>query len=199
VDYEGERAGDGRYTIVMKNRNYEFKARVDDLQEYERKLLTIDPEFRGTDHQTDTYFNVKRGRLKLREGNIENALINYDRDDIAGSKKSDVILYRHTPDDALKDILVRQLGIRVIVSKIRRIYFKGNVKFHFDTVEGLGSFIEVEAIDERDEFTIKQLKAQCDHYLHFFGVTKNQLVDKSYSDMLKSKTKDPRSKTKDPR
>jgi adenylate cyclase class 2 len=192
VDYEGERAGDGRYTIVMKNRNYEFKARVDDLQEYERKLLTIDPEFRGTDHQTDTYFNVKRGRLKLREGNIENALINYDRDDIAGSKKSDVILYRHTPDDALKDILVRQLGIRVIVSKIRRIYFKGNVKFHFDTVEGLGSFIEVEAIDERDEFTIKQLKAQCDHYLHFFGVTKNQLVDKSYSDMLKSKTKDPR-------
>jgi adenylate cyclase class 2 len=176
----------------MKIKNYEFKARVDDLQEYERKLLTIDPEFRGTDHQTDTYFNVKRGRLKLREGNIENALINYDRDDIAGSKKSDVILYRHTPDDALKDILVRQLGIRVIVSKIRRIYFKGNVKFHFDTVEGLGSFIEVEAIDERDEFTIKQLKAQCDHYLHFFGVTKNQLVDKSYSDMLKSKTKDPR-------
>jgi adenylate cyclase class 2 len=176
----------------MKNRNYEFKARVDDLQEYERKLLTIDPEFRGTDHQTDTYFNVKRGRLKLREGNIENALINYDRDDIAGSKKSDVILYRHTPDDALKDILVRQLGIRVIVSKIRRIYFIGNVKFHFDTVEGLGSFIEVEAIDERDEFTVKQLKAQCDHYLHFFGVTKNQLVDKSYSDMLKSKTKDPR-------
>jgi adenylate cyclase class 2 len=176
----------------MKIKNYEFKARVDDLQEYERKLLTIDPEFRGTDHQTDTYFNVKRGRLKLREGNIENALINYDRDDIAGSKKSDVILYRHTPDDALKDILVRQLGIRVIVSKIRRIYFKRNVKFHFDTVEGLGSFIEVEAIDERDEFTVKQLKAQCDHYLHFFGVTKNQLVDKSYSDMLKSKTKDPR-------
>jgi adenylate cyclase class 2 len=176
----------------MKIKNYEFKARVDDLQEYEKKLLTIDPEFRGTDHQTDTYFNVKRGRLKLREGNIENALINYDRDDIAGSKKSDVILYRHTPDDALKDILVRQLGIRVIVSKIRRIYFKRNVKFHFDTVEGLGSFIEVEAIDERDEFTVKQLKAQCDHYLHFFGVTKNQLVDKSYSDMLKSKTKDPR-------
>ncbi len=157
---------------------------MDDLPEYEKKLLTIDPEFRGTDHQTDTYFNVKRGRLKLREGNIENALINYDRDDIAGSKKSDVILYRHTPDDALKDILVRQFGIRVIVSKISKIYFKGNVKFHFDTVEGLGSFIEVEAIDEKDEFTAEQLKAQCDHYLSFFGVTKDQLVDRSYSDML---------------
>jgi len=174
----------------MKIKNHEFKARVDDLQEYEKKLLTVDPEFRGTDHQTDTYFNVKHGRLKLREGNIENALINYNREDIAGSKSSDVILYRHTPDDALKDILVRQFGIRVIVSKIRRIYFKGNVKFHFDTVEGLGSFIEVEAIDVKDEFTAEQLKDQCDHYLHFFGVTKDQLVDRSYSDMVKPKTEE---------
>lgn len=173
----------------MKIRNYEFKASVEDIQMYEKMLLTIDPEFRGTDNQTDTYFNVKYGRLKLREGNIENALINYDRDDIAGSKKSDVILYRHAPDDALKDILVRQFGIRVIVSKIRKIYFKENVKFHFDTVEGLGSFIEVEAIDEKDEFTAEQLKAQCDHYIHFFGVTKDQLVERSYSDMVESMSK----------
>lgn len=177
----------------MKIRNHEFKARVKDLQEYENRLLKIDPEFRGTDHQTDTYFNVKRGRLKLREGNIENALINYDRDDIAGSKKSDVILYRHAPDDALKDILTKQFGIRVIVNKIRRIYFKGNIKFHFDTVEGLGSFIEVEAIDDKDEFTTEQLRAQCDHYLNFFGVTKEQLIDRSYSDMLEDK----RPKTED--
>jgi len=185
----------------MKIKNYEFKASVDDLQEYERKLLTIDPEFRGTDQQTDTYFNVKRGRLKLREGNIENALINYDRDDIAGSKESDVILYRHMPDDALKDILVRQLGIRVIVSKIRKIYFKGNVKFHFDTVEGLGSFIEVEAIDERNEFTAEQLKAQCDRYLGFFGVTKDQLIDRSYSDMVENgsrKTEDRSARAESP-
>jgi predicted adenylyl cyclase CyaB len=174
----------------MKIRNYEFKARVDDLQEYEKMLLTLNPEFRGTDHQADTYFNVKRGRLKLREGNIENALINYNRDDIAGSKSSDVILYRHAPDAALKEILVKQFGIRVVVSKIRRIYFIGNVKFHFDSVEGLGTFIEVEAIDDKDEFTTDQLKAQCDHYLHFFGVKKDQLVDRSYSDMVESKTKE---------
>ena len=170
----------------MKIKNYEFKARVEDLQEYENRLLTLDPEFRGTDHQTDTYFNVKHGRLKLREGNIENALIYYERDDIAGSKKSDVILYRHSPDDALKDILVKQFGIRVIVSKIRRIYFIRNIKFHFDTVDGLGTFIEVEAIDDKDEFITEQLKAQCDHYIHFFGITKEQLVDRSYSDLLES-------------
>jgi adenylate cyclase class IV len=39
-------------------------------------------------------------------------------------------------------------GIKVIVQKKRRIYFIGNVKFHFDTIAELGTFIEVEAIDK---------------------------------------------------
>jgi len=95
----------------MKIRNYEFKARVDDPREYENSLLTLDPEFRGTDLQTDTYFNVKQGRLKLREGNNENALISYHREDTAGSKLSEVVFYRHAPDAALKEILVKQFGI----------------------------------------------------------------------------------------
>lgn len=172
----------------MEIRNFEFKARVASLEEYEKKLLELNPEFRGTDHQTDTYFSVSHGRLKLREGNIENALISYRREDTAGSKLSEVILYRHAPDPALKSIMIRQFGIKVIVSKIRRIYFIGIVKFHFDTVEGLGTFIEVEAIDSSDEFTTEQLKAQCDHYFHFFRITKEQLVDRSYSDLLSKTT-----------
>ena len=32
----------------MRIKNYEFKAHVDDLREYEKRLLTLDPEFRGT-------------------------------------------------------------------------------------------------------------------------------------------------------
>jgi len=168
----------------MKIKNYEFKARVESLQEYEEKLFTLGPDFIGTDYQTDTYFNVSHGRLKLREGNIENALISYNREDTAGSKLSEVLLYRHAPDPALKSILIRQLGIKIVVSKIRRIYFIGNVKFHFDTVERLGSFIEVEAIDDKGEFTVEQLRLQCDHYLGFFGIRKEQLADRSYSDMM---------------
>jgi adenylate cyclase class IV len=33
------------------------------------------------------------------------------------------------------------------VDKKREIYFINNVKFHIDTVDGAGSFIEIEAID----------------------------------------------------
>jgi predicted adenylyl cyclase CyaB len=138
----------------------------------------------GLDHQIDTYFHVQKGRLKLREGNIENSLINYDRENIAGSKLSDIILYKHEPNAALKNILVHQLGVKTIVDKKRKIYFIDNVKFHFDVVENLGTFIEVEAIDSDGKYSIEALKVQCDHYFEFFGLTAINIVDQSYSDLI---------------
>lgn len=168
----------------MNIKNFEFKAKVEQIEKYENKLLTLNPEYRGLDHQIDTYFNVRYGRLKLREGNIENSLINYDRENISGSKKSEIILYKHEPNIALKDILTKQLGIKVVVKKKRKIYFIGNVKFHFDVVKNLGHFIEVEAIDENEKFDFKELKTQCDKYFNFFELTEKDLVDKSYSDLI---------------
>jgi len=168
----------------MEIKNFEFKAKVDDLSYYENKLLKLDPVFIGTDHQVDTYFHVKKGRLKLREGNIENALINYNRENITGLKSSDVILYNFQPNPALKNILASQLGIKVVVSKTRNIYFIDNVKFHFDKVENLGNFIEVEAIDTTGKHDIVDLQNQCEKYYEFFGVKKTNLVDRSYSDLI---------------
>ena len=132
----------------MNIKNFEFKARVDSTEKYENKLLTLNPRFEGIDHQVDTYFNVSKGRLKLRERNIENSLIYYERENAADAKRSDVILFRFQPDIALKKILALQLGITVVVDKLRKIYFINNIKFHFDTVDALGNFIEVEAIDD---------------------------------------------------
>jgi len=156
------------------------------LEKYENKLLQLNPIFQGEDHQIDTYFNVAKGRLKLREGNIENALINYDREDTADSKKSEIILYQHQPNKTLKEILTLQLGVKIIVDKKRKIYFIDNVKFHFDTVENLGTFIEVEAIDNSERFTIEELKEQCEKYYKFFELNKSDLIDKSYSDLIEN-------------
>ena len=168
----------------MNIRNFEFKAKVDNIEKYESRLLTLNPVFIGLDHQIDTYFNTQQGRLKLREGDIENSLINYDRENFSGSKESHIILYQHEPNVALKNILTRQLGVKIIVDKRRKIYFIDNVKFHFDIVENLGTFIEVEAIDDKAEFTIEELKCQCDKYFDFFELSKQNIIDKSYSDLL---------------
>ncbi len=168
----------------MNIKNFEFKAKVENIEKYENKLLTLSPKFQGIDHQIDTYFNAQHGRLKLREGNIENSLINYDRQNVSGSKESQIILYQHQPDVALKNILTRQLGIKIIVDKKRKIYFIDNIKFHFDIVKNLGTFIEVEAIDNSEEFTSEELKSQCEKYFDFFELTEENTVDKSYSDLI---------------
>ena len=118
----------------MPHINFEFKARTNNLPELENKLIELNAEFIGEDNQTDTYFNVEKGRLKLREGNIENSLIYYERKNVAGAKQSDVILFKYNADASLKNILLKVHGIKVVVNKIRKIYFIGNVKFHFDTI-----------------------------------------------------------------
>jgi adenylate cyclase, class 2 len=167
--------------------NFEFKATTNDLQKLEDLLLQLNPRFVGTDHQTDTYFHVSTGRLKLREGNIENALIHYERTDSAQAKQSNVTLYQHQPSSHLKQILVQSLGVKVIVDKKRKIYFIDNVKFHFDQVEGLGSFVEVEAIDVNGDLGLNKLVDQCNVYAHLFRLSQDQFIAGSYSDLLLAK------------
>jgi adenylate cyclase, class 2 len=164
--------------------NIEFKAQADNIKSLEEKLQTLTPTFIGEDNQKDTYYEVKIGRLKLREGNIENALIWYERADFAGAKQSDILLYKHAPDNALKEILLKLHGVKIIVDKKRRIYFVNNVKIHFDYVVNLGSFIEVEAIDKDGLIGIDELKKQCDFFATFFDIQKEDFMDTSYSDML---------------
>lgn len=173
--------------LRMKIAVIEFKVQVKNLNQLQNKLVELHPLFIGEDHQIDTYFKVVNGRLKLREGTIENALIYYERSDAADSKQSNVLLYKHTTDLSLKEILCKLHGVKVIVDKMRKIYFIDNVKFHFDTVDGLGTFMEVEAIDETGEFAAHQLKEQCDKYFSFFGFNNSDYVSCSYSDLLLAK------------
>ena len=165
--------------------NFEFKARSADNDALEKKLLTLDPQFIGEDLQVDTYFNVSNGRLKLREGKIENALIWYERKNEAEAKVSKILLYQHAPDPSLKIILIKVLGIKVVVEKKRRIYFIGHIKFHFDTVPGLGTFVEVEAIDRTGDIGLPQLQQDCEKYASLFNIQSNDYIPHSYSDMIK--------------
>lgn len=167
--------------------NIEFKAKHSNIAKAEAKLLTLNPSFVGTDYQKDTYYNVPNGRLKLREGNIENALIYYTRENTANAKQSNVLLYQHLPNDNLKEILKTLHGVKVVVEKKRKIYFVNNVKIHFDVVPKLGSFIEVEAIDKDNTITIEALQQQCDYFIDFFEIQQQDFESKSYSDLLLEK------------
>jgi adenylate cyclase, class 2 len=164
--------------------NIEFKAHCKEPDKVREILLREGADYKGRDHQVDIYFNVPNGRLKLRKGNIENSLIGYERTDYAGAKQSNVYLFRTEPGTPLEDILKTTLGIKVIVDKQRDIYFIGNVKFHLDEVKGLGSFMEVEAIDSEGTIGRESLEKQCDHYKNLLEIKDVDMVSQSYSDLL---------------
>ncbi len=168
----------------MGHINIEIKARCAQPDAVRSFLSAQKAEYRGLDHQIDTYFKVRHGRLKLRQGTIENALIHYEREEKAGPKQSNVLLYQAGPDPTLKEILTKALGILVVVEKQRQIYFLGNVKFHIDTVPQLGSFVEIEAIDREGTIGQAQLLKQCHKFCQELDVAQQDLVSVSYSDLL---------------
>lgn len=175
----------------MAHINIEIKARCDRPERIRQILEDSSAEFKGVDHQVDTYFQVPTGRLKLRQGNIENSLIFYDRPNDAGPKRANVSLFRtDTPGGVqLHEVLTQTLPVLVVIDKQREIYFVGNVKFHIDAVEKLGHFVEIEAIDETGTLGPEKLRDQCDYYINLFGITGADLVDVSYSDLLLERNK----------
>lgn len=140
--------------------------------------------YKGTDFQTDTYFNTTKGRLKLREGNIENNLIYYERENKTGPRQSNFSLLEVPDPEMLKEMLAAAVGIKVAVEKKREIFFIENIKFHLDTLEQLGSFVEIEASNKYAPLTTAQLKEQCDYYVQQFAIGEADFVNVSYSDIL---------------
>jgi adenylate cyclase class 2 len=172
----------------MAHINIEIKAKCFHPEKVEAFLLANGARFVGLDHQKDTYFNVPSGRLKLRQGNIENSLIFYNRPDQTGPKQSDFLLSKVRDGVTEEQVLAKALGVKVVVEKNRKIFFIDNIKFHIDEVPGLGSFVEIEAGNLHDaSITIEQLHAQCARYMKAFEIAEGDLIDRSYSDMLLDK------------
>jgi len=173
-------------------RNVEIKAHCPDPQQVASRLRKANARYIGLDEQRDTYFKVEEGRLKLREGTIENALIYYRRTDESGPKLSDVRIYRNSELADLREVLLAGLAVDVVVDKSRHIYFLDNVKIHLDTVPVLGHFVEVEAIDPAGTGNLEQLRRQCQQVMEVLNVRPGQLVSTSYSDLLRSRRDAPR-------
>jgi adenylate cyclase class 2 len=178
------------YTRMMKILNYEFKARLRNVRYVRSTLRSLHARFVGTDRQVDTYFRCPHGRLKLREGNIENALIYYERPDAAEARASRVQMANVQAKSDIKAVLSSTLGVLTVVEKRREIYFVDNVKIHLDRIRDLGDFIEVEAIRELkgrvsgSAITNRMIRQQARKFQKLFRIADSDIIAASYSDML---------------
>jgi predicted adenylyl cyclase CyaB len=148
-------------------RNLERKVRNADLAAARAALQAMGARHEGVQHQTDTYFQARAGRLKLREMEGQQAvLIWYDRPENAEVRTSAYYLVP-VPDPALlRAALAGALGVRGEVRKQRDVWHWHNVRAHLDEVEGLGTFVEFEAVlapgetEESSQERLKELSAR---------------------------------------
>jgi adenylate cyclase class 2 len=164
-------------------KNLELKSPYDSLSRAKRIARAMGAMHKGTLRQVDTYFNVRSGRLKLREIDGEQfELIYYER---ANSKKSRYSDYRIMPlaePRSARDLFRALFGISVVVRKKRTLFLYQNARIHIDRVERLGTFIEFEVV-------VNQGKIQARALMQFlrkeFNIDATSLIGGSYSDMLR--------------
>ncbi|MBN2216285.1 MAG: class IV adenylate cyclase [Pirellulales bacterium] len=165
-------------------RNIELKARVDDLDLARQTAEAIADKRLGARRQVDTYFRCHQGRLKLRQMDRSAAqLIWYARPDQPDAKASDYLVVPVANPETLKTALAAALGVLVIVEKHREAFLWKNVRIHLDRVEGLGDFLEFEAVlgPTDDDAVGRQRLAELTEQ---FRIDKEHLVPASYSDLL---------------
>ncbi len=167
----------------MKN-NYEIKYPIRDYRKVKNVLNTLTHFSRHTEEQSDIYFKVKKGRLKLRIINNDSGhLIYYERGESSGKRISKYIISKTADFTELIDILKRQFEILISVHKIREIFIFENVRIHLDNVRLLGKFLEIEIIYE----SILQAKKQMKELISLLDIKENKLIKGSYSDLLINK------------
>jgi homotetrameric cytidine deaminase len=165
-------------------RNVELKASDADPRRSLELALALGAEDRGEIAQRDTYFSRARGRLKLREQEPGEAeLIAYERADAADARESE---YRIAPvgeAEPMRDALDAALGTLVVVEKRRRLLLWEGVRIHLDEVEGLGAFLELEAVAEPGSDLAAE-RDKVDRLRSELGIDDAALVAGSYSDLL---------------
>ncbi len=165
-------------------RNVEVKARADDLALLRARLVEIKACETYELHQTDTFFHVSHGRLKLREfGDGKAELIFYDRADRRAARLSEYERIPCEQPEQLRRALASSLGVRGVVRKKREVALVDRTRVHFDEVEGLGSFLELEVVLGEEE-SLSAGERIADNLLRELRVPRSTLISRAYIDLM---------------
>jgi len=169
-------------------RNVEIKARVRDAARLRERALALADGPPELIVQTDTFFAVPSGRLKLRafaDGGGE--LIFYERPDAAGPKTSRYGIAPVADAAALLAVLAAALPRRGVVRKERELLLAGRTRIHLDRVDALGDFLELEVVLAEGEDAAAG-EAEARQLLRRLGIEDADLVSGAYIDLFAARS-----------
>ena len=165
-------------------RNVELKAKDPDPERSLAICRALDAVDSGVICQRDTYFNVPSGGLKLREESPGRPhLIQFQRANEAQQRPSSYRIVAIEDGTSLRAALRESLGERGVVVKRRHLFLWRDVRIHLDDVEGLGSFLELEAVAPVDSDLTHEYELVAE-LRDAFSITDELLCAHGYADQL---------------
>jgi len=162
--------------------NVEFKAELRDLALAETICKAMGATHAEVLEQTDTYYKVPSGRLKRREQTgHETEYIFYDRADKAEARLSHYVIYDEV--SARQRFACDSLPVLVVVRKKRVVYLIEQIRIHLDTVDHLGTFLELEAVVSRAH-NVRDCHEKVQQIRTKLRPALGEMLSTSYSDML---------------
>lgn len=169
--------------------NLELKVVAPNLEEIKDKAVKIDAKNITTLSQIDTYFLVGSKRLKLREEKDTNYLVYYVRSNKKDSKlsKYKIITIPKNLVWCVKKLFSFILGIKITVHKKRDLFIYKNTRIHFDDVENLGTYVELETVFNTNQKE-SELVVEHNFVITSLGLHILEKIPGSYSDLMISET-----------
>ena len=169
-------------------KNVEIKARVRDIEALRKRAEELSDTDVEVLCQTDTFYRVQSGRLKLRVfPDRPCELIFYRRADGVDAKASEYHIVRSDDPASFSRILEAALGVRGVVAKTRFLYRIGQTRIHVDDVKGLGTFMELEVVLHDGQLE-SEGAAIADELLEALGIEPGDRVAGAYIDLLERET-----------
>jgi adenylate cyclase class 2 len=161
-------------------KDFTIKARLDNVEKMEKVLFALKAEYIGEDFQVDHYFQTEKGRLKWREGTIENLITHYERFHDLGLERTTVYRYDLNPSAEQIQELEQKHKLVGVITKQRKIYQLLNVKIHLDKLPSGEEFIEIEAIDRDNQLSVDKLRKQCLEVKSKLHIRESDLIQTGY-------------------
>jgi predicted adenylyl cyclase CyaB len=164
-------------------KNLELKAAANDFARLRRALRGLGAARQPLLVQTDTYFAVPNGRLKVRqrEGASAAELLVYLRPDARKARASEYQKLAVEDAPGLLRLLRSMFEEDVCVRKRRDLWMYGKTRVHLDQVDGLGTFVEIEVPFGRAMEPARRTMARL---VDALGIERADVLDRSYADLL---------------
>lgn len=163
--------------------NLELKIRVSNRAELLKAAEALGAVYTEDLRQRDVYFIVSDGLLKLRLVNDRAELIKYSRDESGAERWSDYRIL-HIEGDDPESYFRSFLQVETVVEKMRTLYMYKSTRIHFDEVESLGRFLELETVTGESP---EEAASEFDAVVEGLGLDTASQLRCSYRDLLLEK------------